>query len=183
MIERKDILIGELLEFIIICILPLFTGFMFAYTFNFLFTPLPSYFYLNSNVSEIGIIPNNDNKDYILGNYRKRIFMEEAPFTSNGSIFLPVKFVAIANGIDKKYITYENGILSIDNGTKKIVLDCNKKTISINGNILTAHGILLVKNNEIFLSTDYLEKLFDIKMEIKGEKIILRNNLFLNFFN
>lgn len=182
-IDRKGIIIGEILEFIIIVILPLYTGFMFVYLLNSQLTPVPSYFYLNSKIAEIGLIPNNDNKAFFSGNYREKIYMDEAPFIKNGEIYLPVKFAAIANGINEKDIVYRKNILTIIKEKDKIIIDGNKKIIKNKGKINCPGELLLIKNNEIFLPASYIEKLFNVKIEVKNDRIILRNNLFANIYN
>jgi len=148
------------------------------WTLYFFTTPTPSYFYLNSNVADIGIRPIS-NENFILGQSTKRVYLKEAPFIYDSKIYLPLDAVILASGIKKENIVKEKDKLRIKiEENNDICLDLKKKIAVTAKEEIHLGGALLIRDDEIFLATQYIEKIFKVKIETNKNEVILRHNLF-----
>jgi len=160
---------------IAIIVAPLTFLLFVIWTLYFFTTPTPSYFYLNSNVADIGIRPIS-NENFILGQSTKRVYLKETPFIYDSKIYLPLEAVILASGIKKENIVKEKDKIRIKiEKNNDICLDLKKKIA------VTAKEE--IQDDEIFLATQYIEKIFKVKIETNKNEVILRHNLFPIPFN
>lgn len=181
--KTKGLLYDNITDPIAIIVAPLTFLLFVIWTLYFFTTPTPSYFYLNSNVADIGIRPIS-NENFILGQSTKRVYLKETPFIYDSKIYLPLEAVILASGIKKENIVKEKDKILIESGkNNNICFDLKKKTATTNKEKITLSDSLLVKNDEVFLATDYIEKIFKIKIEKNENKVILKHSLFPIHFN
>jgi len=92
---------------------------------------------------------------------------------------LPLEAVVLASGIKEKNVTKEKfRIIVKTEKSDDIYFDLKEKSAIIGKEKVNLGDALLVKNNEIFLSTDYVEKIFKVKIEKNGNTVIMRYKLF-----
>lgn len=156
----------------------------FLHITAFVNTPLPSQFCLNSHIAEIGIIPGEQPIDYYLyGKVAEKVYLPEAPFIKNGKMYLPVQYVAFANGI-KNIITSGDRVIIIDNN-QKITIDCRYKEVICNRSKINVQNSLIILNKNVFLSLDVIKKLFAVETKINKNKITIivpKSKIFVQSF-
>ncbi|EGD51584.1 hypothetical protein TheetDRAFT_1544 [Thermoanaerobacter ethanolicus JW 200] len=144
----------------------------------FFTTPTPSFFHLNSNAADIGIRPIS-NENFILGQSTKRIYLKEAPFIYDSKIYLPLEAIVLASGTEEENVVKEGNRIIIKNEkSNDIYFDLKEKTVTIGREKISLGNSLSVKNNETFLSADYVEKIFKMEVKKDGDMITIRYKLF-----
>jgi hypothetical protein len=165
--QTKNYVQDRILEFIAIIGLTAVTLYCVVYLEYFFITPTPSYFYVGSRLAEIGIIPSNDSSSYCLGQFQHKVKMDAVPFKNGNEIYLPLKYVIMANGLKPGDVMIKNNIMVI----KTMSLN-NKYTV----NSYTVNKYIKV-NNEEFISVNDVKtifgKIYPTSIEINGNKITL----------
>ncbi|WP_072968893.1 stalk domain-containing protein [Thermoanaerobacter uzonensis] len=178
MSKTKGFLYDNITDPIATIIAPLIFLLFVIWALYFFTTPTPSYFYLNSNVADIGIRPIS-NENFILGQSTKRMYLKEAPFIYDSKIYLPLDAIVLASGIKEENVVKEkNRIIIKTEKSNNIYFDLKEKTVTIGREKMNLGSSLLVKNSEVFLSADYVEKIFKVKIEKDGNVVIMKYKLF-----
>ena len=77
---------------------------------------------------------------------------------------VPVRYVAVAAGIDDDNITYKNGIITIK-GDKTIYLYLNSKVIMVDGKVSTMATEPVVINQRTYVPVAEIAKVLDLKVD------------------
>jgi outer membrane protein assembly factor BamB len=130
----------------------------------------PSFAEVGSFKAEIG-------NHYLTYPTYKTIQLNASPIVINNTLYIPVNFAAMADGIsaDDIYTDDKNLFLMINdrNDDKMIFIDGKEKTITINQKKYNLSGQIMIKNNAILISKDWLNKLFNINIIKNGNKITI----------
>ncbi|TCO57801.1 stalk domain-containing protein [Caldanaerobacter subterraneus] len=180
---RRFYVLGDLLEITLAVLGSIILLSSYSYIISRINTPMPSYFYLNSHTAEIGIFPAEDLGDYLIANYTRKCYLKDVPFAHNGKIYLPLRFVAVANGIKENNI-FEGSdgrlIITKADENKVIIFDSKEKAVVDNGEKINIGDSLLMNDKEMFIESGYIEKIFNMKVKKEGDKIILIPQSFPN---
>lgn len=90
--------------------------------------------------------------------------MDAVPFAKDGRTMVPVRYVAVAAGIDDDNITYKNGIITIK-GDKTIYLYLNSKVIMVDGKVSTMATEPVVINQRTYVPVAEIAKVLDLKVD------------------
>lgn len=176
--KTQNLFCGSFTDPIATVVAPLTFLLFVIWTLYFFTTPTPSYFYLNSSVAEIGMRPIS-NENFIFGQSTKKIYLKEAPFICDSKIYLPLDAVVLASGIKEEDVVKEkNRIIIKAEKSNDIYFDLKEKTVTIGREKINLGSSLLVKNSEVFLSADYVEKIFKVKIKKDGNVVIMKYKLF-----
>lgn len=90
--------------------------------------------------------------------------MDAAPFAQDGRTMVPVRYVAVAAGIDDDDITYKNGIITIA-GEKIIYMYLNSKVIMVDGVVSTMATQPVVINQRTYVPVAEIAKVLDLEVD------------------
>lgn len=88
--------------------------------------------------------------------------MEVAPKVINSRVYLPVRYVAYALGIDSGSILWnqDTQTVTISSGSKKIVVKVGSKIMSVNGQSMTIHDAPTTRGGRVLLPVSQICKVF-----------------------
>ena len=90
--------------------------------------------------------------------------MDAAPFSQEGRTMVPVRYVAVAAGIDDDDITFKNGVINIE-GYKNIQLYLGSRLIRVDGKPSTMITEPVVINQRTYVPVAEIAKILELKVE------------------
>lgn len=102
------------------------------------------------------------NKTYFVND--KANEMDAVPFSQDGRTMVPVRYVAVAAGIDDDDITFKNGIINIK-GDKSIQLYLGSKLIMVDNKAATMITEPVVINQRTYVPVAEIARILDLKVE------------------
>lgn len=106
-------------------------------------------FVLNSSTFTVNGVPNE---------------MDAVPFAKEGRTMVPIRYVAIAAGINDEDITYKDGMITIKAG-KTIYLYLNSKKMVIDGKVVTMATKPVVMSRRTYVPVAEIAKALDLKVD------------------
>ncbi len=98
--------------------------------------------------------------------------MDAQPFIKNSRSFVPVRYLALALGVDEEDIKWEDASQTVSLKKDKILVKVSTKSkmIDINGQSREMDVLPLNKNNRIYLPARYIAEAFGYKVDWDKEK-------------
>lgn len=101
--------------------------------------------------------------------------MDAVPYLQDGRVFLPLRYVAIACGINPENICYDNGGVQLVHGSKILFVKVGENIFLINGKNNPMDVPTQMANNRTYLPARYIAEALGFNVSWKDNAIFIKN--------
>ncbi|WP_333870367.1 copper amine oxidase N-terminal domain-containing protein [Desulforamulus putei] len=99
--------------------------------------------------------------------------MDAAPYIKNGRTYVPVRYLALALGVEENNIGYENGVVTLKKGDVTVKLTIGDKNLDNNGTVTAMDVVPEVNNGRTMLPARFVAEAFGAAVGYANGQVVI----------